>query len=72
MDAIRILSDDTDVFVMLVYWVSKMQLHCSMQMERWNGQVVDINATCSEPDPKCLPLMGLYVLSGCDTVSFPI
>ena len=27
-DAIRIDSDDTDVFVRLVYWVWKMQLHC--------------------------------------------
>ena len=53
-DVIRILSDDTDVFVMLVYWVWKMQLHCSVQMERWNGVVVDINANCTELGPKCL------------------
>ena len=32
-DVIRILSHDTDVFVMLVYWVWKIRLHCSMQME---------------------------------------
>ena len=31
-DVVRILSDDTDVFVMLVYWVWKMQVHCNMQM----------------------------------------
>jgi len=71
-DVIRILSDSTDVFVMLVYWVWKMQLHYSVQMERWNGVVVDINATCTELGPKCLQLMGLHALSGCDTVSYPI
>ena len=43
---IRILTDDTDVFVLLVYWVWKMQLHSAIQMERWNGVVIDINATC--------------------------
>jgi len=68
---IRILSDDTDVFVMLVYWVWKMQLNCSVQMERWNGVVVDINATCTELGPKCLQLLGVHALSGCDTVSYP-
>ena len=47
-----------------------MQLHCSVQMERWNGEVVDINATCTELGPKCLQLMGIHVLSGCDTVSY--
>ena len=31
---IRILTDDTDVFVLLVYWVLKMQLHSAVQMER--------------------------------------
>ena len=36
----RILSDDTDVFVLLVYWVWKMQLHSAVQMERWNGVVI--------------------------------
>ena len=40
-------------------------------MERWNGVVVDINATCTELGPKCLQLMGMHVLSGCDTLSYP-
>jgi len=70
---IRILSDDTDIFVLLVYWVWKMQLHCtcSVQMERWNGVVIDINATCLLLGSKCLQLLGMHALSGCDTVSYP-
>jgi len=31
-DVIRILRDSTDVFVLLKYWVWKMQLHCNVQM----------------------------------------
>ena len=42
---IRILSDDTDVFVLLVYWTSRMQVVAKIQMEKWNGDVLDINET---------------------------
>ena len=45
-----------------------MQLHCSVQMERWNGVVVDIYATCTVLRPKCLQLMGMHVPNGCDKV----
>ena len=62
---IRILTDDTDVFVLLVYWVWKMQLHSAVQMERWNGVVIDINATLGS---KCLQLPGMHAISGCDTI----
>ena len=41
-----------------------MQLHRCVQMERWIGVVVDINATCTELGPKCLQLTGMHVLSG--------
>ena len=68
---IRILTDDTDVFVLLVYWVWKMQLHSAVQMERWNGVVIDINATCLLLGYKCLQLPGMHAISGCDTVSYP-
>jgi len=73
MVVIRILSDDTDVFVLLMYWVWAMQLHnvCSIQMERWNGAVIDINASCMLLGQKCLQLPGMHALSGCDTVSYP-
>ena len=68
---IRILKDDTDVFVLLVYLVWKMQLHYAVQMERWNGVVIDINATCLLLGSKCLQLPGMHVISGFDTVSYP-
>ena len=40
-------------------------------MERWDGTVFDINATCADLGPKCLELLGMHALSGCDTVSYP-
>ena len=36
---IRVLSDDNDVFVLLVYWVHRASLKCKVQMERWDGTV---------------------------------
>ena len=34
-----ILSDDTDVFVLLLYWVNWADLQCKVHMERWDGSV---------------------------------
>ena len=67
---IRVLGDDTDVdvFVLLVYWVHRASLQCKVQMERWDGTVLDINVTCTDLGTKCLQL---HALSGCDTVSYP-
>ena len=42
---IRILSDDTDVFVLFVYWTSRMPVVAKIQMGKWNGDVLDINET---------------------------
>ena len=42
---IRILSDDTDVFVLLEYWTSRMRVVAKIQMEKWNGDILDINET---------------------------
>ena len=42
---IRILSDDTDVFVQFVYWTSRMPVVAKIQMTKRNGDVLDINET---------------------------
>jgi hypothetical protein len=72
-DVIRILCDDTDVFVMLVYHVHGMEdaIECIVQMKRWNGIVLDINATCTELGPKCVHLLGMHALFGCDALFYP-
>ena len=70
---VRILSDDTDVFLLLVYWCKKADVSCAVQMEIWNGSVLDINATVTALGDKCRGLLGMHALSlsGCDTVSYP-
>ena len=69
---IRILSDDTDVFVLLVYWTPRMRVAAKIQMEKWNGDILDINETVRRLGPrKCSQLLGIHALSGCDTVSYP-
>ena len=68
---IRVLSDDTDVSVLLVYWVHRADLQCKVQMERWDGTILDINATSAHLRPKCSQFLGMHALRGCDTTSYP-
>ena len=35
---ICILSDDTDVFVLLAYWMNLADLQCNVQIEAWMDQ----------------------------------
>ena len=61
--------DDIDIFVLLVYWTSRMRVVAKIQMEKWNGDVLDINETVQRLAPKkCSQLLGIHALSGCDTV----
>ena len=48
------IRDHTDVFVLLAYWVSRAALQCKLQIERWDGLVLDINAICTDLIQKCL------------------
>ena len=71
VQTLRILRDDTDVFVLLVYWTSRMRVVDNIQMEKWNGDVLDVNKTIGQLGlRKCSQLLGLHALSGCDTVSY--
>ena len=63
-DVIRVLSDDTDVFVLLVYWVYREEMTSKVQMERWDGTVLGINATCADLGAQCLQLLGMHAISG--------
>ena len=71
---VRILCDDSDIFVLLEYWTWRddLQVRVSVQMEKWDGVVLDINATCANlGDTVCPHLLGAHALSGCDTDSYP-
>ena len=49
-----------------------MRVVTKIQMEKWNGDVLDVNETVERLGPrKCSQLLGVHVLSGCDTVSYP-
>ena len=72
-NVVRVLCDGTDVFVFLVFWMWRNQLvdKCQMRMERWDGAVLNINQTCTKLGVKCIQLLGMHALTGCDTSSFP-
>ena len=49
-----------------------MRVVAKIQMEKWNSDVLDINESVQQLDPrKCSQLLGIHALSGCDTVSYP-
>nr|CAD7603913.1 unnamed protein product [Timema genevievae] len=43
-----------------------------VQMEWWDGMVLNNNGTCAKLRPKCLQLLGMHALSGCDTTLYPL
>ena len=42
-----------------------------VQMERWDGSVLDNNATCPDFGHKCSKLPGMLTLNHCDTTAYP-
>ena len=70
---VRIISDDSDIFVLLVYWTWRYDLqgHVAVRLDKWDATVLDI-ATCADlGDAECSQLLGAHALTGCDAVSFP-
>ena len=65
----------TYVFVLLVYWTWRCDLQdrLAVQMEKWDGVVLDVNATCANlGSTVCSKLLGAHaIITGCDTVSYP-
>ena len=71
---VRVLSDDTDIFVLLVYWTWRCNLkdRLAVQMAKGDGVVLDVNATCAHLGrTACSQLLGAHAITGCDTVSYP-
>ena len=42
-----------------------------MQMEKWDGTILAVNATVRGLGDKCQGILGIHALSGCDSVSYP-
>ena len=70
-ETVRIVCDDTDVFVLLVYWTLRKTIRKNIQMEKWDSMVLDIHATVVKLGDTCSQLPGMHALSGCDPVSYP-
>ena len=68
---IQILAVDTDIFVLLVFffWIYKPSTQVSMR--KYDGKVIDIEATALKLGDKCFDLSVVHALSVCDTVSYP-
>ena len=52
-------------------WCWRNGLTCKIQMEKWDGVILDINSTVDQLGEKCNGILALHALSGCDTVSYP-
>jgi len=69
--SIKVISDDTDVFVRVMHFCTKQKLCCRLIMEATSNKraSVDIQASvknCENIDPHLLAAHGL---TGCDTVA---
>ena len=67
-DKVQVLAD---VFVLLMYWFWKHQPPAEITMKRFDGRTISINASAEKLGAKCLELLPLHALTGCDTVSYP-
>ena len=69
--SIKVVCDDTDVFVLLVYFYIKENLSCDLTMVGTSSgrTAVDIKATSVKHSDIACELLPAHVLSGCDTVS---
>ena len=67
---IRIKSNDTTIFILLVYWVYKTLIKSLFLLEKWNRSILNINETCKQLCATCLQTLGMHVLSGSETVSY--
>ena len=67
---IHIVCDDTDVFMLLVYFYSSEDLRSDVFMvpTRTSRSAVNIGATAKEQEDIAKYLLPMHALTGCDTV----
>ena len=61
---------DTDIFVLL-FFVWTVGIKSLVSMRKHDGTVINIIETARKLKTKCLTLLPLHALTGCDTVSYP-
>ena len=72
VSSIRIISDDTDVFVLLLHFYQLKELTCNLVMAGTSRSrsSVDIKATMQKHAHIIPHVMAAHVVSGCDTVAY--
>ena len=70
--SINVICDDTDVFVLLMYFYNEKCLYCIVIMERPVAcrSVIDIGASAAQHKEVVKQLPKDHALTGCDTVSY--
>jgi len=68
---VKVICDDTDVFVLLLHVYLTMNLTCTVLMESTSAYrtIVDIGATTQKNKAIIPSLLAAHALSGCDTVA---
>ena len=66
---VQIVSDDTDVFVLLLFFYWKLRPSARISMKKFAGSIIDINATALKLGDKCFQLLPLHAATGCGSVS---
>lgn len=71
VDSIKVVCDDTDVFVLLMYFYVTEKLACNVYMENTSAPkvVIDIRASVDNNKVLICNLPAAHALSGCDTTS---
>ena len=60
---IRIISDDTDVLILLVFWIRKLMITSLVQLEKWDGSVLHVNDIAAALGDKSLQLLGIHAVT---------
>ena len=69
--SVKVISDDTDVFVLLLHYCWKLDLTTTLTMEATSGdrKLIDICKTTEQHRDIVPNLLAAHALSGCDTVA---
>ena len=69
---IKVICDDTDVFILLIHYYQQCLLTCIALMEDTSRKraVFDIGATAQQHADIAGQLLAVHALTGCDTVAF--
>ena len=70
-NSVSVISDDTDVFILLVHFYHERDLTCNLTMEATSKErkSIDIQATAHRHKDIAGQLLAGHALSGCDTVA---